>query len=377
MTLQQQIRSNRLRTLLLLFVFAGIVTAIAAVVGLLYDPAVAPFVLGGGVLYGLYAWFVSWKMVAAMTRAKPVDAASAPGLYHLVDTVAIAAGLAKTPNVRVIDDPAPNAFAAGRDLEHSYIAVTTGLLQLMDKRELEAVLAHEVAHIRNRDVRLMTLVVVLVGVIAFLSDIILRMTFYGGRRRDVHPLVTLFGVAALLLAPLAAIGVQMAVSRRREFLADASAAEITNDPEGMALALRKLLLDTQSVRDTSRSTAHLYIESPLHKASGIGAAFRGLFNTHPPLQERIAALGEAGGFTADLSALPNHQASSPVEPGRTSLSGALPRVGSRFCTQCGSPLSREGYCAQCRPHFPAPPQAALRDESEEELEPPSFRNLAR
>lgn len=372
MTLQQQIRSNRLRTLLLLVVFALIVAGLAGVVSALYDPSLAPFVVVGGVLYGIYAWFMSWRMVAAMTRAKPIDSASAPGLYSIVDTVAIAAGLAKTPEVRVIDDPAPNAFAAGRDPDHSYVAVTTGLLKVMSKRELEAVIAHELAHIRNRDVRLMTLVVVLVGVIALISDLILRMTFYGGRRRDVHPIVLVVGLAALVLAPIAAIGVQMAVSRRREFLADASAAEITNDPEGMALALKRLMLDTQSVRDTSRSTAHLYIESPLHKASGVGAAFRGLFNTHPPLEERIAALGEAGGFELDLSGRAEPAPTGLPAGGQMGLApSAEPR--QRFCTQCGTALMASGDCPGCGMRFPARTSSDSPDDSE--LEPPSFRSL--
>ena len=165
----------------------------------------------------------------------------------------------------------------------------------MDDRELEGVLAHEVSHIRNRDVRLMTLVALLVGVIALLADILLRMAFFGGSKR-ANFVVTIMAFAALLLAPVAAVIIQLAVSRRREYLADASAAEITNDAEGMALALRTLQIDQQETKRASRAVAHMYIESPLRQASGANALLGGMFSTHPPLEKRIAALEEAGGF---------------------------------------------------------------------------------
>ncbi len=166
----------------------------------------------------------------------------------------------------------------------------------MDERELEGVLAHEVSHIRNRDVRLMTLVALLVGVIALLADILLRMAFFGGGKRGSNPIITIMAFGALLIAPIAGVVIQLAVSRRREYLADASAAEITNDAEAMALALRKLQLDQREIRNASRATAHMYIESPLRQASGPRASLSGLFSTHPPLEKRIAALEEAGGF---------------------------------------------------------------------------------
>jgi heat shock protein HtpX len=177
--------------------------------------------------------------------------------------------------------------------------VTTGLLNLMDERELEGVIAHELSHIRNHDVRLMSLVAVLVGVVALLSDFLLRISFFGGGRRSggtAGLIAFALGIAALLLAPIAAVLIQLAVSRRREYLADASAAEITGDGEGLALALRKLLIDTTNTKHASRAVAHLYIENPQNQATGVGTAFRGMFETHPPLEARIHALEEAGGF---------------------------------------------------------------------------------
>jgi heat shock protein HtpX len=235
-------------------------------------------------------------MVGAWTGAQRVEKRDHPALYRALENVAIAAGLEQTPALRLIDDPAPNAFAAGRNTKTAYVAVTTGLVNLMDERELEGVLAHEVSHIRNRDVRLMTLVAVLVGVIALLADILLRIAFYGGSKRGSNPILTIVAFGALLIAPIAGVVIQLAVSRRREYLADASAAEITNDAEGMALALRRLLLDQTEIRNASRATAHMYIESPLNQASGPRASLSGLFSTHPPLEKRIAALEEAGGF---------------------------------------------------------------------------------
>jgi heat shock protein HtpX len=169
-------------------------------------------------------------------------------------------------------------------------------MRSMRPEEIEGVLAHEVAHIRNRDVRLMTLVALLVGVIALLADILLRMAFFGGGKRGSNPIITIVAFGALLLAPIAGIVIQLAVSRRREYLADASAAEITNDAEGMALALRRLQIDQTEIRNASRATAHMYIESPLRQAHGPRASLSGLFSTHPPLEKRIAALEEAGGF---------------------------------------------------------------------------------
>jgi heat shock protein HtpX len=299
MTLQEQIRANRWRTLWLLFLFALLVGVLGAVLGYAFQPSLLVVVGVVGIVYGIFSWLSAGSIVAGATGAHPADRKQYPRLFHVVETVAIAAGLPQPPPVYVVDDPAPNAFAAGRSPDKAYVCVSTGLLNLMDERELEGVIAHELSHIRNRDVRLMSLVAVLVGVVALLSDFLLRISFFGGGRRSggsTGAIAFALGLAALLIAPVAAVLIQLCVSRRREYLADASAAEITGDAEGLALALRKLQIDQTSTAHASRAVAHLYIENPQNQATGVSTAFRGLFDTHPPLEARIDALEEAGGF---------------------------------------------------------------------------------
>jgi heat shock protein HtpX len=297
-TLQEQIRANRWRTLWLLILFAVLVGVIGVILDLAFNPSLLIVVGVVGLVYGIFSWLSAGRIVASVTGAQPADRAQYPRLYHVVETVAIAAGLPKAPPIYVIEDNAPNAFAAGRSPQTAYVAVTTGLLDLMSERELEGVIAHELSHVRNRDVRLMTLVAVLVGVVALVSDFLLRISIFGGGRRSGSGNIIVFaiGLVALALAPIAAFLIQLAVSRRREYLADASGAEITGDGEGLALALRKLQLDTQQTRHAPRAVAHMFIENPLNQASGVGSSMRSLFDTHPPLEARIAALEEAGGF---------------------------------------------------------------------------------
>jgi heat shock protein HtpX len=311
MTLRGQIRRNYLMTAVLLAFFTVLVGAVAAALYAIYGAGAAVAVLVGGVAWAGFSWFMSTNVVSAVTGARPITKADNPELYRIVENLSIAAGLPATPQVRIVDDPAPNAFAAGRNAKNCYVCVTTGLLQTMEKRELEGVIGHELAHVQHKDVRLMTLVAVLVGVIAMISDIALRMMFFsGGRRRSGNAgdlIILAIGICGLILAPLAAVGIQMAISRKREYLADAGGAEISGDAEGLALALRKLMDDPREIRDTSRSTAHLYIEGPLRKASGPRALLGGMFDTHPPLEDRIARLEEIGGFR-----LPPEGAPSPV-----------------------------------------------------------------
>jgi len=315
-TLQQQIRANRLRTALVLVAFALLIVLVAGAIYVLYDVGVGAVVLGLGAAYGVYAYLSSGKMVARLTGAHPVTREEWPEQYHLIDTVSIAAGMEAPPPLYVVDDPAPNAFAAGRTPATSYVVVTRGLLQTMSSRELEGVLAHEVSHIRNRDVRLMTLAAVLVGVVALISDLLGRLLYFGGsggRRRGGDNSGWIFLVLAIvtiILAPLAAVMIQMSLSRRREFLADASAAEITNDPEGLALALRRLELDQREIQHVNQATAHLYIETPLRNTTGPARFAAGLFNTHPPLAARIGVLEEAGGFR-----LPDELSAGDLAPG--------------------------------------------------------------
>ena len=303
MTLQEQIRQNRLRTAFVLLGFAFLALALILALDVAgFQPGLLGMIGIGAIAYGIVSWFSAGRMIAAAAGAHPVAREQAPELYRAVENAAIGAGLTATPAVYLIDDTAPNAFAAGRDPEHAYVAATTGLLALLDRRELDGVMAHEIAPVRNRDVRLMSLAAVLVGVIALVSDVLMRITIYGGgggRKRDDSGSGTigaLIGIAALILAPIGAALLQMCLSRQREFLADASAAELTGDPEGLAQALAKLRDDHQPLRKVTRATAHLYIESPLRDHKGLRSSLGGLFDTHPPLEERIARLAELGGF---------------------------------------------------------------------------------
>jgi len=295
-TLQQQIRANRFRTAYVVVAFVGLIVVVAAASASFLGRPAAVFLLAGGLAYAVFAWWNAGRMVGALTHARPLEKRDDPELYRLIENVSIAAGLPATPPLYLVDDPAPNAFAAGARPSSVYVGVTSGLRRLMPARELEAVLAHEISHIRNRDVRLMTLAAVLVGAVAMISDIAFRMAFWGGRGRDRNPVQIVSAVVALLLAPLAAVLLQLALSRRREFLADASAAAILNDAEAMALALRRLQLDTSEIAYADRATAHLFIESPTRAIRGPGGFLAGLFQTHPPLAERIEALEQAGGF---------------------------------------------------------------------------------
>ncbi len=301
MTLQEQIRANRLRTVLVLLGFGVLVALFVGVISLTFNLGVAGFVGVVAIVYGVVSWYAAGSIIAAAAGAKKVEKKDQPELYRLLENVAIAAGLPKTPDLYMIDDPAPNAFAAGRDPQHAYVAVTTGIVKLLDRRELEGVLAHEISHVRNRDVRLMSLAAVLVGVIALASDLLMRVTFWGGgdSRRDsgLGAFGIVIGLLAAILAPIGAMLLQMALSRRREYLADASAVEITGDAEGLARALAALRDDTRPLRNVTRATAHLYIESPLRDHKGLRSSLGGLFDTHPPLEERIRRLEEAGGFT--------------------------------------------------------------------------------
>ena len=299
MTLQQQIRSNRLRSGIVIFGFVLLLLVLAGLIGLALDLSLGVIALAGAAVYGIFALVQSRRLISGLTHAREVSPEEIRPLRRLVENVSIAAGLAVTPEVRIVDDPAPNAYAAGLRPEKSYVGVTTGLLGAMPQRELEAVLAHEVSHIRNRDTYLMTVATVFAGVIALIADIGFRAIAYGGRSRKGGALVAILAIVGFILAPYAALLLRMSLSRRREYLADAGAAEILNDPEAMALALRRLALDQTTVRYAEASTAHLWVESPTDRVDserrGV-LALTSWFNTHPAIDARIAALEEAGGF---------------------------------------------------------------------------------
>ena len=302
MTLQEQIRANRFRSVVLIGGFAVIILILATLLAAALDVWVGAFALAGALIYAVFGILSSRGMVASMTGAHELPPEQLRPIQRLVDNVAIAAGLTVTPQVRIVDDPSPNAFATGLTPGKSFIGITTGLLTTMPKRELEAVIAHEMSHVRNRDTRLMTLAVVFAGVIALIANIAFRTMAFGGGGRGRNrggPIVIVLAVVGFLLAPIAAGLLKMALSRRREYLADATAAEILNDPEAVAMALRRLELDTTSVRHADVSVAHMWIENPtghVENAPPGGSALAGLFDTHPPLQSRIEALEQAGGF---------------------------------------------------------------------------------
>ncbi len=241
-------------------------------------------------------YYASDKIVLGISRARPATKDEFPYLYNVVEGLAIAAGI-PAPRCYVIDDTAPNAFAAGRKPQTAVICVTTGILEKLNRVELEGVIAHEMSHIKNYDVRLQTLVVVMAGVVALLSDWMLRSFMWGGGRRrggrdrggsgGAGGILVLVGLALAVLSPFIATIIQLAVSRKREFLADASSAMLTRYPAGLASALRKISADTEPLEAANKATAHLYIVNPLKNIKG---TVNKLFSTHPPIEERIAAL---------------------------------------------------------------------------------------
>lgn len=263
-----------------------------------YGPIGVVFaVLVAGAL-ALGSYWKSDKIALAMSRARPASVEDYPRLHNIVEGLCIAGGLPK-PALYVIEDEAPNAFATGRDPKHAAVAVTTGLMVKMNRIELEAVLAHELSHVKNYDILVSTLAVTLVGAVALLADIGIRSLWFGGGRRDrdssgAGSIIMILALVFLVLAPLVAKVMQLAVSRKRESLADFSACELTRYPPGMVSALEKLRDDRTVVASGSTATAHLWIEQPVArtKAEGPFARMNKLFDTHPPLEERIAALRE-------------------------------------------------------------------------------------
>lgn len=250
-------------------------------------------IMAGIMNFVSYYW--SDKIVLGISGAKPIAKKDNPEIYRLVENLCIAAGL-PLPRIYIIEDTATNAFATGRDPKHAAIAFTTGILQKLNKQELEGVAAHELSHVGNRDTLLMTVVSVLVGTIALLADFFLRSMWYGGRDRDSrgNTIFMVLALVAAILAPIVATLIQLAVSRRRELLADASGVLLTRYPEGLINALLKISSDKEPLEVANRGTAHLYIVNPL-KGQEAKAWLAGLFNTHPPIEVRVKALREMAG----------------------------------------------------------------------------------
>ena len=249
------------------------------------------FIISGLINLGSYYW--SDKIVMAISRAKQIQEKDNPTLFHTVENLCIGAGT-PMPKIYVMAEAAPNAFATGRDPSHAALAVTTGLLEKLDKLELEGVVAHELSHIKNYDTRLMTIVVILVGLVALMADFFMRAQFWGRGDNEDRKGAAIFMVLALIaaiLAPLAAQLIQLAISRRREFLADATGALLTRYPDGLASALEKIATDHSQLRAANHATAHLYIANPFKGRQATNWLTK-LFMTHPPVEERIAALRE-------------------------------------------------------------------------------------
>jgi len=294
----EQIARNKWKSIGLIVFFMAFIFLLTWFFEVLTGWGKGGLVLAVVVAMGMAAvgYYSSDKIVLGISRARPATKEEFPYLYNVVEGLAIAAGI-PAPRCYVIDDTAPNAFAAGRKPETAVICVTTGILEKLNRAELEGVIAHEMSHIKNYDVRLQTLVVVMAGVVALLSDWMLRSFMWGGGRRRsgrgrggdgaAGGILILVGLALAVLSPFIATIIQLAVSRKREFLADASGAMLTRYPAGLASALRKISADKEPLEAANKATAHLYIVNPLKDIKG---AVNRLFSTHPPIEERIAAL---------------------------------------------------------------------------------------
>jgi heat shock protein HtpX len=299
----EQIARNKRRTFIMLAAFVLLIALVAVALGYLFQAGIAivpiAIVLAIGLAWGSY--FYSDKIALASSRAVPADGPEYRRYHNLVEGLIIAAGLPK-PRLYVVDDPAPNAFATGRNPKHAALAVTTGLLQQMNRVELEGVIAHELSHVKNYDILVSTVAVTAVGAVALMADLGMRFLWFGGRagRRDnndsgpIGLILVILAFALLLLAPFAAQLMQFAMSRRRELLADASGVQLTRYPPGLISALEKLQADQAVVHHATRATAQMWIEQPLdrdqEKKGTKGSWLNRAFDTHPPLEERIAAL---------------------------------------------------------------------------------------
>ena len=280
----KQIAANKRNTVLIMLVFVALIAAIGCIFAyFLGDWSISIWVLGVAIVYAVIQYFAASSLAVAMTGAREITKKDNRRLYNTVENLAITAGL-PMPKVYIIDDPAPNAFATGRDPKHALVAATTGLLDIMDDKELKAVMAHELSHVKNYDIRVSLITFGLVCVIGFIADLGVRMAFYGNRSssEERSPVGALIILLVSIFAPIAASLAQLAVSREREFLADASSVNLTRYPEGMVAALKKLDAHTRPMKHQNPATEALYINNPMRKGF-IG----NLFSTHPPIEKRI------------------------------------------------------------------------------------------
>ena len=283
----KQIAENKRRTVLIIIGFVVMIGAIAAAFAWAYnDPWIAVWTISVSIVYALIQYYSAASLAMMMTGAKEIQKKDNPRFYNIVENLSITTGL-PMPKVYIIDDKAPNAFATGRDPKHASVAATSGLIDIMDDKELTAVMAHEMSHVKNYDIRVSMIVFGLVCVVGLISDLAFRMMFYGSRRRNEEgsPVGYVLVLVAAVLSPLVASIAQMAVSRQREYLADASAVNITRYPEGMISALKKLQSHTQPMKSQNIATEAMYINNPLRKGF-----FSNLLSSHPPLEKRIERL---------------------------------------------------------------------------------------
>lgn len=280
---------NKWKTFFLFFVFFAFVFLLALVLKYLFNFAGYGLLFSAGIfaiLYGIVGYFLGDKIVLATSRAKKVDPKKQPYLQNVVEGLSISAGI-PMPDLYIIEEDSPNAFATGRDPKHASLAVTSGLLKIMNRQELEGVVAHEISHIQNRDIQIMTATSILFGIVSMVSDIALRVLVFGGRDDSDNKNIVglIISVVLLILSPLIAMFIQLAISRNREYLADSSSAKLTRYPKGLADALRKISGVKKPVESASQGTAHMYIANPL-SSDGISS----MFSTHPPIEERIKRL---------------------------------------------------------------------------------------
>jgi heat shock protein HtpX len=285
------IAANKRKTVLMMGLFVALVAGLGWLFGQYAgSPAITPYVLIGAGVYALLSYFAGSKMALAMNGAHEIQKQDNPRLWRIVENLSITEGM-PMPKVYIIEDPAPNAFATGRNPQTAIVATTTGLLDIMDDKELEGVMAHELGHVKNYDIRVSMVAFALVAVVSILADIMLRMTWFRGDDDDSgnSSLFFIIGIVGAILAPLAATLIQLSISRRREYLADATSALTTRYPEGLASALKKIGQHGSTLKRQNASTAHLFFANPL-KARSLAT----LFSTHPPIEDRITKLQEMG-----------------------------------------------------------------------------------
>jgi heat shock protein HtpX len=301
MTHYQTIQSNKTKSVVIMSLFITFIVAASYIMakGLGYGLDIVGIALIVSGITSFFSYYYSDKIILGISGARKAKRAEFFDFYTVTENLCIASGLPK-PKLYVIDDTAMNAFATGRDPKHAVVCATTGLLQRLNRSEIEAVVAHELSHVKNYDIRLMSIVTILVGLVALLSDWMLRMTFYGRRGKrsnnkeagQAQMIMFIIGIVLALLSPLIAQLIQLAISRRREYLADASAVGFTKNPQGMINALKKISQDKEPLEAANKATAHLYIANPLKNTHNAVGMFAGMFKTHPPVKERIAALSK-------------------------------------------------------------------------------------